>query len=77
MWEEEWWGNLTSAALGRVERQTSARHYQIFYLYVIRGAAVRQVAAATGADPDEIYLVKHRLWPVFEKAMRAVENNQR
>src|ERR1043166_10106159 len=30
VWEEEWRGNLTSAALGRVERQASARHYQIF-----------------------------------------------
>jgi len=77
VWEEEWRGNLTSAALGRVERQASARHYQIFYLYVIRGVAVSQVAAATGADPDEIYLVKHRLRPVFLKAMKAVESRQR
>src|SRR5207247_9450722 len=76
VWEEEWRGNLTSAALGRVQRQASARHYQIFYLYAIRGAAVSQVATATGANPEEIYLVKHRLWPLFEKAMKAVESNQ-
>src|SRR5437867_202758 len=54
VWEEEWRGNLTSAALGRVQRQASARHYQIFYLYAIRGAAVSQVATATGANPEEI-----------------------
>ena len=69
--------NLTSGALARVQRQVSARHYQIFYLYVIRGAPVAQVAAATGASADEVYLVKHRLWSLFEKAMRAVELNQR
>ena len=77
VWEEEWRGNLTSAALARVERQANARHYQIFYLYAIRGTAVSQVAAATGATPEEVYLVKHRLWPLFEKAMKAVEGNER
>ena len=77
LWEEEWRDNLTSGALARVQRQVSARHYQIFYLYVIRGAPVAQVAAATGASADEVYLVKHRLWSLFEKAMRAVELNQR
>jgi RNA polymerase sigma-70 factor (ECF subfamily) len=77
IWEEEWRDNLTQAALVRVQRQASARHYQIFYLYVVLETPVAQVAAATGATPDEIYMVKHRLWPVFDRAVQAVEGCQR
>jgi RNA polymerase sigma-70 factor (ECF subfamily) len=77
VWEEEWRGNLTQAALARVQRQTSARHFQIFYLYVIGQTPVSQVATATGTTPDEVYVVKHRLWPLFEKAMKAVEGYER
>jgi RNA polymerase sigma-70 factor (ECF subfamily) len=76
VWDEEWRGNLTNAALARVQGQTSARHYQIFYLYAIRGAPVQQVAAATGVSADEIYMVKHRLLPLFEKAVRTIERRQ-
>jgi RNA polymerase sigma-70 factor (ECF subfamily) len=77
IWEEEWRENLTEAALVRVQRQTSARHYQIFYLYVVLGTPVAKVSAATGATADEIYLVKHRLWPLFDRAVKAVEGCQR
>ena len=76
VWDEEWQANLISAALDRVQRQVSAKHYQMFYLHVIRGVTVEKVAAATGVKPNEIYLVKHRLTPLFEKAVRAVEANQ-
>lgn len=75
-WEAEWQANLIQAALDRVQRQTNARHYQIFYLHVIRGAAVHQVAAATGVAPNDVYMIKHRLTPLFEKAVRAIEHNQ-
>jgi RNA polymerase sigma-70 factor (ECF subfamily) len=76
VWDEEWQTNLIQAALERVERQTSAKHYQIFYLHVIREVPVDKVAAATGVKPNDVYLVKHRLMPLFEKAVRAVESNQ-
>jgi len=73
IWEEEWRENLTEAALAKVQKQTNARHYQIFYLYVVQEAPVAKVAAVTGATTDEIYLVKHRLWPLFDRAVKAVE----
>jgi RNA polymerase sigma-70 factor (ECF subfamily) len=73
IWEEEWRENLTEAALAKVQRQSSARQFQIFYLYVVQEAPVAKVAAATGATTDEIYLVKHRLWPLFDRAVKAVE----
>ena len=76
VWDEEWQTNLIDAALERVQRQTSAKHYQIFYLNVIRNVPVEKVAAATGVKPNDVYLVKHRLAPLFEKAVRAIEANQ-
>ena len=76
VWEEEWQNNLVNAALDRLQGQISAKHYQIFYLYLIRGVEVEKVAAATGVKPNDVYLVKHRLTPMFEKAIRAVEGNQ-
>lgn len=76
VWDEEWQANLVNAALERLQNQISAKHYQIFYLYVIRGVEVEKVAVATGVKPNDVYLIKHRLTPIFEKAVRAVEGNQ-
>jgi len=76
IWDEEWQSNLINSALERLQHLTSARNYQIFYLYVIRGVEVEKVAAATGVKPGEVYVIKHRLTPLFEKSVRAVESNR-
>ena len=76
VWNEEWADNLTAAALERVQQQSSARHYQIFYLYVIRETAVETVAQVTGVSANEVYLVKHRLLPLFDKAVRAIDSHE-
>ena len=76
IWNEEWRDNLTAAALERVQHQSKAKHYQAFYLYVIRGAPVERVAKVTGVNPQQVYLLKHRLMPLFEKALKEVENGQ-
>jgi RNA polymerase sigma factor (sigma-70 family) len=77
IWDEEWRANLTEAALAKVRRQTSSRHFQIFYLYVVQGTPVQKVTAVTGASAEEVYLVKHRLGPLFNRAVKAVEAGQR
>lgn len=56
-------------------RWTLIQRLNSFYLYVIRGTSAEKVAAATGVKPNDVYLVKHRLTPLFEKAVRAVESN--
>lgn len=76
VWEEEWQTNLIDAALRRVQRQVSAKHYQVFYLHVIRGVPVAKVAEAVEMKPNDVYVVKHRISPIFEKAVKAVETNQ-
>ena len=77
VWDEEWQANLISAALERVQRQVSAKHYQMFYLHVIRGVSAEKVAEAVEMNPSDVYVVKHRVSPIFEKAVKAVETNQR
>jgi RNA polymerase sigma factor (sigma-70 family) len=76
VWEEEWENNLITAALERLQRQTSAKHYQVFYLNAIRGVPVERVADLTGVKREQVYVIKNRLKPLFEEAVRAIEKNE-
>jgi RNA polymerase sigma-70 factor (ECF subfamily) len=73
IWENEWERNLISIALEQLEKQTNARHYQIFLLHVIKQCPAEQVAKVAGVDKDQVYLVKHRLLPLFQEAIRELE----
>jgi RNA polymerase sigma factor (sigma-70 family) len=74
LWDAEWERNLISLALEKLEKQTSARHYQIFLLHVIKQHPVEQVARVTGVAPNQVYLVKHRLTPLFREAISELES---
>jgi len=76
VWEEEWRKNVTAAALERVQRQTSAKHYQIFVLNAIRQVPAAQVARLAGVKPDQVYVIKNRVKPLFEQAVRAIERHE-
>jgi RNA polymerase sigma factor (sigma-70 family) len=73
LWNAEWERNLISLALERLERTTSARHYQIFLLHVIKQHSAEKVAKATGVPTNQIYLIKHRLTPEFREAIQQLE----
>ena len=77
IWEEEWQKQVIAAALEKVKLQASARHYQIFYLQAIKQAPPAKVAETLGITVDQVYLVKHRLAKVFERALAEVETNVR
>jgi RNA polymerase sigma-70 factor (ECF subfamily) len=74
IWAEEWQQNLIENALKKVERQASAKHYQIFYLNSIQNLSPERVARALGIKVDQVYLIKHRLLPIFEEAVKELEN---
>ena len=76
LWEEEWQTHLQQAALEKLKRRVSARHYQIFYCHVIEGMPVKKVAQMLGTNVAKIYMVKHRLGPAFRKAVREIERAQ-
>ncbi|HEY0457449.1 MAG TPA: sigma-70 family RNA polymerase sigma factor, partial [Verrucomicrobiae bacterium] len=73
IWEEEWNSNLLKAALEKVQNQVNARHYQVFYLHVVQGVDPEKVASITGISTDQVYVIKHRLTPLFRTAVEQVE----
>ena len=73
IWENEWERNLLMAALEKLERQVSAKHYQVFYLHVIKQKTVDQVARVAGIKPEQVYLIKSRLGGRFEQALEELE----
>ncbi len=74
IWEEEWSNNLVKAALEKVQTQANARHYQVFYLHVIQEVPPEKVAAVTGVSAEQVYVIKHRLTPLFRAAIEQIEN---
>ena len=73
IWDEEWAKNLVDAAMEKLKREVTAKHFQIFYLAVIKEASPQQVAKVTGVQVDQVYLIKHRLSQLFKKALEELE----
>ena len=73
IWEEEWKNNVVELALEKLKAQVSTKHFQIFYLHVIKRQSTGKVAKALGVSIGQVYLVKHRLKGAFEKAVKKLE----
>jgi RNA polymerase sigma-70 factor (ECF subfamily) len=73
IWDEEWQKNLIRAALEKLKAQVSGKHYQVFYLHVIKQEPPQKVADALNIPVDQVYLIKHRLSLLFEKAVKDLE----
>jgi RNA polymerase sigma factor (sigma-70 family) len=76
IWEEEWQRNLVEAALERLRPQVSVKQYQVFYLRVIKGQPVREVARGMGVTAAYVHLARHRTEKLFKRAVAHVEMNQ-
>jgi RNA polymerase sigma-70 factor (ECF subfamily) len=74
-WQEEWQGNLLSAALERVKRKVDPRHYQIFDCAVLKEWSAAKVAKELGVNIAQVYLVKHRVAGMVKKEVKAIEGN--
>lgn len=73
IWDEEWERHVIEAALERVKKQASARHYQVFYLHAIKQVPAGKVAEMLGIEVGQVYLIKHRLKQLFAEAIKDVE----
>jgi len=73
IWDNEWDRNLLAAALEKLERQVSAKHYQVFFLHVIKQYPVEKVAKVAGIKENQVYLIKHRLADLFKNALAELE----
>jgi RNA polymerase sigma factor (sigma-70 family) len=76
MWEEEWKEHLIDGALESLKGQVSIKHYQVFYLRAIKKQPVRTVAKALGINSGQVYLIVHRLSPLFKAAVRKLNERK-
>jgi len=73
-WEEEWLTNLTEAALARVKSRTSAKQFQMFECYVVKGWKVSEVTKTLGVSAGQVYLAKHRVSKELRKEIEKLED---
>ena len=73
IWNDEWEKHVVDAALEKVKQQSSAKHYQIFFLQAIKQIPPAKVAETLNVNVDQVYLIKHRLMKVFEDALKELE----
>jgi RNA polymerase sigma factor (sigma-70 family) len=76
VWEDEWQRNLVEAALEKLKSKVSVKQYQVFYLNVIKGQSVKEVAASLNVGSAYVHLSRHRTQPLFRKAVEQVEKNE-
>lgn len=69
LWNAEWAINLTKSGLERVKRKVSAKQYQIFDCYVVKGWDTERVARELGVSVTQVYLAKHRVGSILKKEL--------
>jgi RNA polymerase sigma factor (sigma-70 family) len=72
-WDEEWRERLLEAALERVKRQVSSRHFQVFDCLVRKRWPAAKISGELGVNIAQVYLIKHRLSSLLKKELRKVE----
>jgi RNA polymerase sigma-70 factor (ECF subfamily) len=73
IWNDEWEKHIVDAALEKVKQQSSAKHYQIFFLQAIKQIPPAKIAETLNLKVDQVYLIKHRLTNIFEEALKELE----
>ena len=73
VWNEEWSRNLLEAALDRVKRQSNPKHYQLYYLHVVKSRPAREVAQTLNTSVGQVYLAKHRISRLLKKQVKRLE----
>ena len=73
IWNDEWEKHIVDAALEKVKQQSSAKHYQIFFLQAIKQIPPAKIAETLNLNVDQVYLIKHRLTKIFEEALKDLE----
>ena len=70
-WEREWEAQVLDAALEKLKRRVSPRHYQVFNQAVVKGQSTARVAKTLLISPAQVYLVKHRVLREFKRMLQA------
>ena len=72
--EDEWEKHLFSLAVEKVKNQVSAKHFQIFDLYVLKNWSVTKVAQTIGVNSALVHLTKHRIAKLVKNELKALQN---
>jgi RNA polymerase sigma factor (sigma-70 family) len=73
VWQEEWEKHVMAAALERVKRQVSPRQFQMFDLHMRQGLSVSETARTLQASVASVYMAKHRVARMLQKAVAALK----
>ena len=73
VWDDEWQRTLLAAAVARVKRKVSAKHFQIFDCAALKRWPAAKVAAELRVNIAQVYLVKHRIAGLLKKEIAALE----
>lgn len=76
IWNEEWEDHVIKAALEKVKQQVSSRKFQVFYMHVIKEIPAAETARLLRVSTPLVYLTKHRVKPLFERAVRDIAANE-
>jgi RNA polymerase sigma factor (sigma-70 family) len=69
LWDAEWNSAVTNAALEKMKRQIPPKHFQAFFLNVIKEMSPAETAQIVGLSIGQVYLLKHRLVASFKKCV--------
>lgn len=73
IWEDDWRNNVLDLAAERLKSRVQPRHFQVFYLHVLKRQPAAQVAKRQGVSVGQVYLIKCRLLPIFKGIVRELE----
>lgn len=72
-WQQQWEAQVLDAALEKLKRRVSPRHYQVFDHAVVKGQPAARVAKTLGLNTAQVYLVKHRVLRDFKQMLKAFQ----
>lgn len=72
-WQQQWEAQVVEAALEKLKRRVSPRHYQVFDHAVVKGQPAARVAKTLGLNTAQVYLVKHRVLRDFKQMLKAFQ----
>jgi len=73
IWDEEWQKHLIDAAMEKVKRQVSPKHYQLFHLHVIKRMPANRIVERLQVKLAEIYFAKYKVQRLLQKEIKYLE----
>ena len=67
VWDQEWEKNLMDQALERAKAKVNLKHYQMFYLNVVKEMPAAKVAKSLGVSTGLVYVAKLRVSRLVRK----------